>query len=312
MWFKQIQLFPITASLAHQSQDNVLSYLEKFLFTPCLPSMPSSHGWTTLWDEPDAPLLRRINHCTMLCLHIEEKILPSPVIRKALTEKMKQIEALENRSIYQKEKLSLKDEITMTLLPRAFTKLIRVYAYLDSKHRWLVLGTHHAKQTERLLSTFKKSFAEELQSFDLKKLSPILTQWLKGKSCPSSFSIEKNCVLQDPNQTNRVIRCQQQDLFSSNIQGLIKEGCEVKQLGLSWKDQVNFVLSDDFSLRSICFRDDIRAQVKEMEPETEAQRLDADFMIMTATFSDLLADLLELFVNSHLTASHDNKTLATI
>ena len=105
-------------------------------------------------------------------------------------------------------------------------------------------------------------------------------------------------MLQDANQQNRIIRCQQQDLFASNIQSLIKEGCEVKQLVLSWNDQVNFALADDFSLRSIQFQDEIKEQAKDMEPETKQQQFDEDFLIMTATLSNLLNELLNFFIKT--------------
>ncbi|MBV8802532.1 MAG: recombination-associated protein RdgC, partial [Gammaproteobacteria bacterium] len=123
----------------------------------------------------------------------------------------------------------------------------------------------------------------------------IITHWIKNKDYPSVFSIEKTGVLQDPNQQNRVIRCQQQDLFSNSILSLIKDGCEVKQLAMNWQDRVNFVLSDDFTLKSIKFQDEIKQQSQEMEPETKEQQFDADFLIMTETMSQVLNDLLNLF-----------------
>lgn len=125
-----------------------------------------------------------------------------------------------------------------------------------------------------------------------------MTHWLKTQDYPKLFSIEKSCVLQDANQEARVIRCQQQDLFASSIQSLIKDGCEVKQLALCWYDRVNFVLADDFSLRSIKFQEEILEQIGEIDTETQQQQLDADFFITTETFSGLLKDLLEVFINS--------------
>jgi len=305
MRFKQIQFFQLTDSF-DDSIHHLVECLEKLLFKPCLPSMPISMGWVPLIDEEGAPLTRCINHCTLFCLQIEEKILPTTVIRQSLTEKIKQIEKAENRKIRQKEKFSLKDEIIMTLLPRAFSKLTRVYAYIDSKNHSLILGTTNVNKAEQFLSTFKKSLSAEIDSFHLKKLSSIMTHWLKEKSYPSSFSVEKTCLLQDPQQQNRVIRCQQQDLFAGSIQALIKDGCEVKQLALLWQDQVHFILTDDFSLRSIQFQEDVRMSIKEREPETALQQLDADFAITAMILSGLLKELLGLFIKQK-----SQKTLKT-
>lgn len=295
MWFKQIQLFQLPDSIRF-APDEVTAQLEPFCFTPCLPSFPSSFGWVSPFDDENSPLVHSLNGYIMLCLQIEEKILPATVIRHELNEKIKRIEASGDRKVRQKEKLSLKDEVTMTLLPRAFSKLTRIYAYIDPKNHWLVLGTTNAAKTEQFLSLFKKSVNENIKPVDLKKLSPIITHWLKHQDYPDTFAIEKSCVLQDPSQQSRVIRCQQQDLFASSIQALLKDGCEVKQLAFSWQDRVNFVLADDFSLRSIQYQEEILAQAKEIDTETKQQQFDADFFIMSETLSALLGDLVGLFM----------------
>lgn len=297
MLFKQIQLFQLTDS-CNYSAEHLTEQFEQLKFMPCLPSMSVGMGWAPVLDDNEAPLLRAVNDCIMFCLQIEEKVLPAAVITQQLNEKIKLIEAAENRRIRQKEKLSLRDEITITLLPRAFTKMVRVYAYIDNKNHWLVLGTTNAGKTEQFMSIFKKTITENIAPLKVKKPSSLMTQWLKDKNYPTAFAIEKACVLQDPTKQTRVIRCQQQDLFSTSIQSLLRDSCEAKQLALSWQDQVNFVLADDFSLRSIQFQDEIRQQVKEMEPETAQQQFDADFMIMSGILAGLVKDLLHLFADA--------------
>lgn len=291
MLFKQIQLFQLTDSI-RRSFEELEKNLEDFAFRPCLPSMASSAGWVSPIEGEETPLKRVINSCIMLCLQIEDKILPATVIRQELAKKIKQIETSENRKIRQKEKLNLKDEMIATLLPRAFTRLTRVYAYIDTKNNWLILGTANEKRGEEFLSLFKKSISENIHAFQFKKLSSTLTFWLKNQNYPSSFAIEKSCVLQDPNQQTRIIRCQQQDLFANSIQTLINDGCEVKHLAMNWQDRINFILSaDNFSLRSIQYQDEIK-QWNDMEAETKEHQFNADFYIMTETFSLLFKELL--------------------
>jgi recombination associated protein RdgC len=296
MLFKQVQIYQLKTPIA-SSPIAISEKLEPLTFKPCLPSMPTSTGWVSPVDENDAPLAIAMNGCIMLCLQTQEKILPASVIRQELNELIKQREERDTRKIRHKEKLSLKDEVTMTLLPRAFSKLSRLYAYIDTRNNWLVIGSANAKKVELFISFFKKSISEQIYTFDLKKLAPVLTQWLKNQNYPKDFAIEKSCVLQDPNQQKRIIRCQQQDLFANPIQNLIKDGCETKQLALSWQDRINFILSDDFSLSGIKFQDDLIAEAKNMEAETKLQILAADFLIMSETFSLLLSDLLDLFTN---------------
>lgn len=296
MWFKQVQIFQLTTSV-QSSPTHLAEKLESLAFNPCLPSMPSSIGWVSPLDEENAPLTRGINGCIMFCLQIEEKILPASVVTQTLKEKIKTIEQEQGRKLRQKEKLSYKDEVTHTLLPRAFTKFTRINAYIDTRNQWLILNSISPAKTELFLSLFKKSLGEIIEPVNVVKPSSILTEWLKNKNYPQAFSIEKSCVLQDPDQQNRVIRCQQQDLFSDGIQSLVKEGCAAIQIGLCWHDKLNFVIADDFSLRSIRLADDDIAEIQD-EMETRQQKFDADFIMMTESYAALLKDLFDIFAAS--------------
>jgi recombination associated protein RdgC len=292
--FKQMQIFQINHSQSY-FYDELIAKLQALPFQPCLPSLPISVGWAAPVEEEGAPLAEQINQRLMICMQTEERILPAAVVRQSLKEKVKQLEAANQRKLGKKEKNALKDEVVMTLLPRSFTKLSRTYAYIDIKHNWLVLGTTSKKRTEQVLALFKKTIGEAIHAIEFKKISPILTQWINHKEHPEAFAIEKKGVLQDANQKSRVIRCQHQDLFANSISELIQDGCELKQLAVVWRDSIRFVLSDDFTLRSIKFEDALIEQVKEMEAETKQQQFMADFFMMTESVSSLLEDLLSLF-----------------
>jgi recombination associated protein RdgC len=294
MWFKQVQLFQLGDSIPY-SPEKVAEQLEALAFTPCLPSLPSSAGWVSPFEDENAPLVHALNGQILLCLQIEEKILPGAVVRQELNDRIKAIQLRDDRRVRQKEKLSLKDEVMMTLLPRAFTKLVRLYAYIDTKNNWLVLGTTNAAKTEQFMTLFKRSMTENVRPFELNKPAPIITHWLQNKSNPVEFSIEKACVLQDPAQQNRIIRCQQQDLFASSIQSILKEGCLVKQLALCWHDRINFILADDFTIRSIQYQEEVIAAANDIDTETKQQQFDADFFIMSETLRGMIIDLLRVF-----------------
>ena len=293
MWFKQIQLFPLS-EMVTTAPNKLAERLESLAFRPCLPSMPNSIGWVAPVDEEDAPLARGLNGCIMICLQIEEKIPPASVVNDSLKEKVKQIELNEARRVRAKEKLSYKDEIVHTLLPRAFSKFTQIFAYIDTRNGWLVLNNTSPAKTELFLSMFKKSLGEIVGSFDIVKPSAIVTHWLKTQDFPTIFSIEKSCVLQDPNEQHRMIRCQHQDLFANSIQSLVKDGCEAIQIALRWHDRLDFVLSEDFAIRSIKLADDDLAEIND-GIETKQQKFDADLVMMSEMFAGLFTDLLAIF-----------------
>lgn len=294
MWFKHALVYQLSNPISYDP-DQLADWLSPLAFTPCMPSFPISYGWVSPITNEDSPLVHAAHGYLMICLQIEEKILPTTVVNQTLQKKIKEIENQFERKVSQKEKYSLKDEIIQTLLPKAFSKLSYIYAYFDVKNNWLIVDTVSLPKAEIFLKLLKKSLVDtNFHTLETTKLASILTAWITQGDYPRMFSIEKACVLSDPNQTNRVVRCQQQDLFANGIQSIIKDGCQIKEIALSWQERVSFVLLQDCSLRSIKFHDAIIAQSRELEPDTMQQQFDADFIIMAETFVSLFHDLFSL------------------
>lgn len=295
MWFKNIQLFRLSNPIQY-SPEALENELQRFGFTPCLPSFEESAGWHPPLDIEDSPLTYAANGYLMLCMQIEKKLLPASVIRQKVEERVKQIEQEEARPVRAKEKRDLKDDITVALRPKAFSQFTQVYAYIDTKKQLLVLDTCTAARAEKFVALFKRTFDNlNLVAIDTKKPGYEMTQWLQHNKLPGSLHIEKSCVLQDPEQQNRVIRCQQQNLFAGSIQALLKDGCQVKQLGLTWDEDLNFTLDENFHIRSIRYQEELLAVAKETYVETPEQQFDADFVLMTEALDHLISDLLEHF-----------------
>jgi len=298
MWFKQIQIFSLTSPIKWDPQA-IEQQLESFAFTPCLPHLFTSMGWVPpCGDDEFSPLVQSIPDYHMICCQFEEKILPASVIQQALHDKVKQMTAEQpSKKIPAKEKQHIKEAITQALLPRAFTKITRVFAYIDTKQQQLIVNTIHGQRTEQLMGLFQRSMEQKITALPHKKMAPIMTRWLSNNQCPRDLLIEKACLLQDPQQQHRLIRCQEQDLFADSIQALIRERCEVKQLALSWKDQVHFVLADDLSLRSLHFDDEILTAAKEEQCETAEMQFRTDFVLMTGILNSLITQLIRTFLS---------------
>ena len=60
--------------------------------------------------------------CLMVCAKRQEKVLPAAVINEFLNEKVEAIQDAEGRTVGRKERQSLKDDVMMELLPKAFTR----------------------------------------------------------------------------------------------------------------------------------------------------------------------------------------------
>lgn len=92
-----------------------------------------------------------------------------------------------------------------------------------------------------------------------------------------------------------VAKFKQQDLGSDEIIELLKAGKVVTKIDLDWEDNLSFVLCEDGTLKRLKFADEIKEKNDDIAKEDIAQRFDADFLLMTATLSELTKRLLNEF-----------------
>lgn len=297
MLFKQAQLFSLNKSLPKQLS-SLLPKLESLIFKNCPPSFSSSHGWVAPTKDKDAPLIYSMGNYLLFNIQFEEKVLPAGVIKKELDNKISELQQKEDRKIYSKEKKNLRDEVTMTLLPRAFTQISQVYACIDTKNNWLILNSLQAEKTKSIISAFKKCFDVDATPFKLKKIPYLLTQWVKENDAPDGIEILDQCFLQDPNAIKRNIRAQSQSLSSPPLQALIDSGLEVKQLLLGWQDAIKFTLTEHMHLKNIRLADELINDADEAASESALDRFNTDFILMTKTLEPLFLTLQEHFVEA--------------
>lgn len=294
-WFKQTRLFKLPETMPCCSISALEVQLSSFAFKPCPPGLLASVGWTSPLDEDNGPLVYASNGCLLICLQIEEKLLPASVVQQKLKEKIKEIESIRKQKVSSQEKYSLKSAVYFSLIPQAFGKIKKIYAYIDTKNSLLILNSTSPKKVEMFTSSFKKTCADiEAKPLNIKKISNLMANWLRNNNAPKNLTIENNCVFQDPSNQRRMIRCAEQDLFAASMQTLLKEGCEISQISLTWNDQVTFTLKDDFTLQSITYPDSVIALAEESSTEDIQDRFDTDFIIMTGVLRDLLNDLAQV------------------
>jgi recombination associated protein RdgC len=294
MWFKNLQLFQFIEDF-DLSADDLNKQLESYPYQPCRSIDPVSMGWVPPTGEEGAPLVHAANGFMMICLKVEEKIIPGSVVRQMVDEKVQEIEDKQGRKVRKKEKETLREDIYHNLLSRAFSKTSLQYAYIDPKDGWLVLNASSSSKAEEFSSFLRKNLGSlKIQLPEVQSISTLLTDWLIKNEYPAEFAIADACVIQDTKEAG-TIRCQKQNLLSGEIQSLLDGGREVVQLALSWADQVSFVLKEDFSIKSLKFLEVVQDQAKDVFTETAQARFDADFTIMTETLRHLLSSLIKVF-----------------
>jgi len=295
MWFKQATFFQLPADI-NLDMTEVEERLQAMAFSPCLPTLPTSKGWVSPLGMEEGVLAHANDRFILICMQLEEKVLPATVVRQEVAAKIKALEAQRDKRVSAKERQDIKDEMVYTLLPRAFSKFSKVYAMISREDGSMIIDCTTASKLEKCLDLIKRTWQEnQITPLVSDKVKAKLTHWLLNNECPRGFDIEKSAVLCDPEHSQRVIRCQQQDLMATPIRSLIRDGCEVIQCALSWQDKLRFSIAQDFSLRTIRYSDAVLEAAKENYSESDAQRFDADFFMMSELLSQLMQACLICF-----------------
>lgn len=223
-------------------------------------------------------------------------MLPSPVIKQELQDKIERLESEQGRKLKKTEKDSLKDEVVHTLLPRAFSKFSKTYIWIDTVNQLVIVDAASAKRAEDNLALLRKSLGS-LPVVPLSFKNPIeltLTEWVRAGDLPQGFALMEEAELKAILEEGGIIRCKKQDLVSDEIAVHIEAGKLVTKLSLDWEERIQFMLADDGSLKRLKFSETLKDQNEDIGKEDFAQRFDADYALMTGELSALILRLIDV------------------
>ncbi len=298
MWFKNLKIYRFSKPFSIDSEQLEAQLSEKS-FQPCASTQASSFGWVSpLGNNNDNSVLltHTIGKSTMLCVRQEERILPSSVINDALNEKLDLMQAESGRRPVGKHKQSIKDELVLTLLPKAFTRSKRTYAYFDQDTQLMFVDASSNNKAEELVELLRQTLGS-LPVVPLKTNTlPILimTSWLKGNDLKDDFLIKDECELRESDDEGAILRCKRQDLSSEEIQMHLDNGKEVTKLAVSWNDTLECIIEDDLSIKRLKFSDELLEQAADDGAEDAAAQFDADFNLMTGELARFIPRLIEV------------------
>ena len=199
-------------------------------------------------------------------------------------------ESEENRKLTKKEKDALKDEITTTLLPRAFSRRSHIQALILPEQQLVLVDSSSATKAEELLALLRKALGS-LPVIPVSFATPLelqMTGWLKAGSAPEPFTIQDEAELKAIADEGGIVRFKQQDLAEDEVLAHLETGKQVHKLALHFGQSVAFLLGSDVSLKRLKFSEEFRAGNDELGNEDPLARLDADFAMMSSELVALL------------------------
>ncbi|CAK0755382.1 Recombination-associated protein RdgC [Gammaproteobacteria bacterium] len=305
MFFKNLYLFRLVKPF-DLTPEQLDEHLANALFRPCGPLEMGTLGFVPPLGKTARTLVHAAGGRMMICARSEEKLLPGSVVREMVAEKVAEIEEEQMRKVGRKERDNLKDEVLQDLLPRAFSRSRTTYLYLDPQLHYLIVDSSSPKRAEEITVLLRKCLGslELLPPQVTTSPAVVMTQWLLGQDIPAGFTVEEQCELRTPGEQGSQVRLDRQDLGAEEVRAHVDAGKQVVKLALTWDDRLSFVFDESLMVRRLRFLDiDQDAAGQTAVPSAppvpgaagnaggEAERFDADFVLMTLEVARLLPAL---------------------
>ena len=290
MWFKQMSFYPLNSQQL-PAWDELAEKLAAAEFAPCQGLDWFSEGFTSPAAFSPELVFPAEDSCRVV-LKKEEKVLPAGVIRDVLEEKVLEIQQAEARNVGRKEKQELKEQITDDLLPRAFTRSSRCEAVFDTRNGFLLVNSASPNKADNLLTKLREALSGLEASLPNTKQSPasLMTDWLLRGACEGGFELDSDCELKGSGDVAATVKVSKQDLTADEVVQHVKNGKTVTQLGLVWREQIAFVLTQDFTLKRIQYLDVLQEEA-ESHGDDAASLAFASQILMADALSALLQEL---------------------
>jgi recombination associated protein RdgC len=292
MWFRNLQIFRLADEWSFSSAD-LTERLARRAFRSCGATEMQSLGWLPPRGETDE-LVVAVDRQQLICLGVEQKLLPGAVIRQYSEERLSTLEASQGFRPGRKQAAEMRDQVTLELLPRAFVKRRLTYLWIDPVGRWLVIDAASQAKGDEAIEHLKDSLDALPLHLVRTQLSPgaAMTDWLAAGEAPAGFSIDRDCELRAGGEERATVRYARHSLDEEEVRRHIASGKAATRLALTWKDRVSFILTEQMQVKRVAFLDILKEEAGR-RVEGGDDLFEANFALMSGELTRLIGDLVE-------------------
>lgn len=262
-------------------------------FVECGASQAESAGWVAPRGDRHAALAESVGGQLILKLASETKAVPGRVVKDLVEAELDKIEKDTGRRPKGKRVKELKEQVTHSLLPRAFPKRSETVIWVDAKAQTVLIGAASMKKADAVVTRLLDLLGGGLKMSLLQtELAPAtaMAAWLSDREAPSGFTIDRDCELKQPDSEKAAVRYARHTLDIDEVGEHIKQGKLPTQLALTWMGRVSFVLTEALSLKKIKLLD-VALEGTGATANPEDDGFDADVALVTGELQQLLPDL---------------------
>ncbi|CAM5185503.1 recombination-associated protein RdgC [Oligella ureolytica] len=289
MWFKNLKLFRLNPDWTITAQD-LEEKLQANAFIEGSPGQDTKLGWVNPLE--DSGLVYELGQYYFLTLQAEKKLLPASVINQFAREKAIEIEEQQGYKPGRKQMREIKEMVTDTLIPKAFSIFRQTRVCLNLENHWLYIDAGTASKADEVISLLVKALDPvPIQSF-MTEVSPstAMTEWIFSDEATEGFNIEPQTEFKSTQEDRATVRFTNVIPSQEEVSKHIESGKVVTKLGLTWRDRVSFVLHDTLEIKRIQALEILDEQ-RNPTGADNIERFEADMTLMCKEFSGLLEDL---------------------
>lgn len=291
MWFKNLLVYRLARNFNVKAEE-LESKLQENALQPCGSFEMESRGW--LPPRGDDRFLHSLERQWLIVFGVNQKLLPGSVITQTAKERAAKLAEKQEHPVGRKQMRDIRERVIEELMPKALSRRRALGAWVDPVHHWLVIDTAADKKADELLEALIAADLEVGARRLETQQSPssAMTLWLNSGKVPAPFTIDQDLELKATGESRAIVRYVNHPLEGRDIREHISHGKTATRLGLTWKNRISFVLTEQLQIKRVTFLDVLKEETQNQAEDAEEQ-FDIDFALMSGELAAMLDDLCE-------------------
>lgn len=290
MWFKNLLVYRLADTrikvddLEVKLKDNVLQ--------PCGSFEMEARGWVAPRSEDR--FVHSLERQWLIMFGVNQKLLPGSIITQTAKERAAKLAEKQEHPVGRKQMRDIRERVLEELMPKALSRRRTLGTWIDPVNNWLVVDTAADKKADELMEALIGADVEvEAKRLETQQSpSAAMTLWLSSGKVPAPFTIDQDLELKATGESRATVRYVNHPLEGKEIRDHIAGGKTATRLGLTWKNRISFMLTEQLQIKRVTFLDVLKEETQDQAEDAEEQ-FDIDFALMTGELAALLADLVK-------------------